>query len=648
MSPRKLKSAAARATNYWAFSFGQRGCTVHARELPERGYTIAFRWTDPTKTGRDKRQRLYTSTTVRGANGRTDNNLVRKVELEVKAMSVRLAQGLPAIESPEEGRDEELHANDPEQLTIARGFEIALHPTTGKFDDPTARHVQQLRSFRDVLLQPRMLGPRFRWVDIKRENVRGLYRQLAADHMSDSDISGPRHAEMVLDTLFATAAWLITEERLPNGACQPWKHWRKDVRGAFAKSPKRNQTKVVRYDPVEITKMFGVVGDPRARLFNSLLPHLTLEATEAAVASLQRTSVRLHETSAGTVAVIQLRWMRNHRDGTTSDATHRVTLDGVSVQPLLAALHDGYLRDLESAYRSGALSDYPLFPSDMKDGRAPLGANTSLSLEAPSVLTIDPRIDLAVNLGGELRIGQVIACMRSALHLEAIEHAPFGMLLIQGTEQKPSENLVLSQYERDAVDHALATYLCEFEATYDAKRLSTDYPLFPSGTLRQGIARAASTRRQSYTTATEKTRNGKQLTRDAALKMYREIERAAGVELIAGRAWYGLRRGTTDVAPSLTADRRTLNRLGGWSPGSDMREAIYQDGESVKIGAWAADVRDQLRGRGNTPDPVATGEEAEHANDTADELLAALPEEVLRAMRQKLLSRRPKAHETGK
>ena len=143
----------------------------------------------------------------------------------------------------------------------------------------------------------------------------------------------------------------------------------------------------------------------------------------------------------------------------------------------------------------------------------------------------------------------------------------------------------------------------------------------------------AGERRQEYSTESARTRNGKQLTRDAALKMYREIERAAGVASLPGRAWYGLRRGTTDVAPSHTTDSRTLNRLGGWSPGSEMREAIYQDGESVEIGARAAAVRDRMRGRAE-PSTASAKQSAEAA---ANEVLANLPESVVRALRDRLI-----------
>jgi hypothetical protein len=633
MSPRALKAAKDRKQPYWAYHAGERGYVVHARERVDQGYVIVYRWSDPSKEGRDKRVRLQTNETIRDQRGRVDPAKEKAVKLAVQAMSVRLAQGLPAVAAPDEA-ESDAASMSPDTLTLERGFQLALAEDTGKYDATSTRRFQDVRRFRDVLLSPRMLGSRRRWTELKKGDIRAVWRKLARDHKEDPAISGPRHAEMVIDVLFATARWLRDEDLLPPGACEPWKGWRGELAKHFATvAPNERVATVTRHSGEEIRRLFAVVGDPRARLFRALLPDLTLEATEEALAAVTRSAVTLDAVTREPVAV-KLHWVRRKRDGTEIPAAHRVVLPAAARAWLSSAIESGYLHHLETAYRQGIVPDYHIFPEELVDAGAPAIPTRPLTTLTPSALTVDPRAELALELGGELRLGQVLECSRSSLHLAPTPQAPFGTFVVPGNPKKPGATLVLSAAQRATVDHALATYLSVLEAGYDPADRRTNYKLFPSGVLRRGIALPAGSQRQAYVTKSGRERKGKTLTRDAALKMFRALEAAAGVESVTGRGWYGVRRGATDETPRYTSDERVQNRIGGWTPGSSTREDVYQDYESMEVAAEAASVRDLVRGRKSASAPAPAPRVAAEA--VVESVLAALPEVVRSAMREQV------------
>lgn len=58
-----------------------------------------------------------------------------------------------------------------------------------------------------------------------------------------------------------------------------------------------------------------------------------------------------------------------------------------------------------------------------------------------------------------------------------------------------------------------------------------------------------------------------------------------------------------DKAPDYTTDSRVLDRLGGWTQGSQMREGIYQEPEREEVRLATADVRYRMRqGRSTAPE----------------------------------------------
>jgi hypothetical protein len=103
------------------------------------------------------------------------------------------------------------------------------------------------------------------------------------------------------------------------------------------------------------------------------------------------------------------------------------------------------------------------------------------------------------------------------------------------------------------VDEVLFTdYLSEAEAAYQRGEIG-DYFLFPTGKPKEGadvpLCRATD----------------KPLSDHALREKFGELEAIAGVEHRKGRAFYGLRRQATDLAPEFAQDAQVLNRISGHS-----------------------------------------------------------------------------------
>ena len=192
----------------------------------------------------------------------------------------------------------------------------------------------------------------------------------------------------------------------------------------------------------------------------------------------------------------------------------------------------------------------------------------------------DPRLALALIIGVELRGGQVIRSLWS--HADLSPEAGLGRIRIPYmSDRKRAPTLMLNDLERAALDRAMKTgYLSELEAARDAGMID-DYPLFPGGKLRKGKAPLREKVLPMHGTSIQ--------------DLLHNLEAAAGVTHENGRAWHGLRRAMTDLYPEATADARLLDLLGGWAPGSKMREGTYQQKANEGVALEAARLRATLR-----------------------------------------------------
>lgn len=223
----------------------------------------------------------------------------------------------------------------------------------------------------------------------------------------------------------------------------------------------------------------------------------------------------------------------------------------------------------------------------------------------------DPRLRLGFGLGAEYRMGQAVRSNRSDLDLGEDAGAGFGTFQIHGHKRKQGAEVFLTPGQRAIVDEALGPdgHLSEFEARYRAGELD-DYPLFPAGKLRRG----KSVPREPQKRMRIETLRG----------YFRDLEDAAGLEHVDQRAFYGVRRGSTDAVSAHTEDEEVRDRSGGWAAangsrgerpqGKGTRSTVYRDSEDPRPRAEAAEVRRRVRGEIDS-DPARDGDSAQ--GDTA-------------------------------
>ena len=114
-----------------------------------------------------------------------------------------------------------------------------------------------------------------------------------------------------------------------------------------------------------------------------------------------------------------------------------------------------------------------------------------------------------------------------------------GVLRVPSAGQKKAAPIVLTIDQRTAVDSALEGYLVDYESLYLEGEIK-DYPLFPAGRFKNKKAKVLA--------------EPKALTRDAALGMFHDLERIAGVSSIPGR-------GCMEFAAQLLMKRKTSRRM---------------------------------------------------------------------------------------
>jgi hypothetical protein len=194
----------------------------------------------------------------------------------------------------------------------------------------------------------------------------------------------------------------------------------------------------------------------------------------------------------------------------------------------------------------------------------------------------DPRLELALTLGAELRLGQVVRARRSDLNLD---HASF---TVYGRGHKHGEVVLLTKNQQAVVQHHLTKgYLRELEAE------AADYPLFPAGSLID--ARPKDPAKADPHATIRKHLNAKSLGKDVLDGWFKEAEQLAGVPHIHGRGAYSLKRQSVDAAKAAGISREGLQRLGGWSD-TQMPDRIYADQEATYAREEARDVRAKIRG----------------------------------------------------
>lgn len=192
---------------------------------------------------------------------------------------------------------------------------------------------------------------------------------------------------------------------------------------------------------------------------------------------------------------------------------------------------------------------------------------------------VDPRFGLLMALGAELRLGQVARARRSNLDLD------HWALRVRGRGKKRGATVLLTPGQRAAVRRALKGYLAKCEASFPEV---VDYPLFPSGQLKEG--------RSEKPWADPMTHgNADCITGTTWRDWFREAEKLARVRHQKGRGAYGLRRVAVDAANESGISRQGLQEHGGWSD-TQMPDRIYADQQAEYAQKEARQVRAKIRG----------------------------------------------------
>ncbi|GMV04682.1 MAG: hypothetical protein AMXMBFR53_09620 [Gemmatimonadota bacterium] len=214
---------------------------------------------------------------------------------------------------------------------------------------------------------------------------------------------------------------------------------------------------------------------------------------------------------------------------------------------------------------------------------------------------VDPRLDLALALGLEGRLGQVIAGVhRRDLDLSNSGAWGHGRVRIPGNGGKHGTIIDLDAPLRERVERELADgYLRALETAHQLGQLA-DYPLMPAGGLVRGLIPAPlrSARVRAWSKA-------------SLSRAWRQLELLAGVPHVRGRGWRGVRKALADLAWELGTSARTpaggrimvdgqvLDELGGWARGSATRERVYRARQDAHVQRAVADLRRAVRGHLN-------------------------------------------------
>jgi hypothetical protein len=205
----------------------------------------------------------------------------------------------------------------------------------------------------------------------------------------------------------------------------------------------------------------------------------------------------------------------------------------------------------------------------------------------------DRRLKLLVELGMEVRLGQVRCTMRSGLNLDI---APYGLLKTFGFGKKKGTESLLTREQRTLIDYERKYgYLKQYEALYE-QRILTDYPLFYGGSLNA---------------EPNPLRRIKPITESGLRRLFNMIEKAAGISHLRGRGWYGIRRAASDLSKSVAKtlpdssdladrplserDEKALNALTGHSRSSSRQRYEAKEVEAVR--RRATEIRRETRRR---------------------------------------------------
>jgi hypothetical protein len=353
----------------WTYSYGTRPFTVNAYERPERGHQVWVRWTNAQKSGREKRDKQPLGLRVRNLRlGKLDAQLVKAAERAVQKFQATLLTGVQQS-APPVATAESRTAEAP-FLALREGFDLALHPTEGKYPATSTRRYDQMLKYRERLFgaaggAPPLIDPSLPWTALEARHTRAMWRKMAARYLETQRREfGLRAAEGIIDALYSVASWLREEQHIPSDAAHPAHHWRKRLKDEWAQrtGERRTRPNRPRHSEEEYRRIFAALADPRVDPRIRLAIELAAECRTGQVLRCTRTMLTLtdvdsaeYETAPpGALGQIEI-------PGAGKKCGEVVVFTPEQRLAVDDAL-GGYLANYEAAWFAGELEDYHLFP----------------------------------------------------------------------------------------------------------------------------------------------------------------------------------------------------------------------------------------------------------------------------------------------
>lgn len=366
----------------WKYVVGRRPHTVTAYERSDKGNTVWLWWNRP---GTGIYEKMSLSFRIRDDQGRLDPARVG----EAKEMADEAYDRLRRGGSP---RDPvvQVDAQGKVRLTLARGLELALAVPDGMYPVEN-EHVRHMRRYRRYLLGA--LPSTMTWDELSEVSYETCWRKLAT-LKRDEGIDGKRTCEMVIVLLAQAGRWLRRARHLKEAPAAPEEGYLGKLRADWDRitGEAGTSTKRPRYAPQELGRLHLHVDDSRADPRIRLAFRLASEARLGqALRHCTREHLDLREVGAFEVGRLVIP-DSGKKKGTQVDLT--VAMRAAVDHELTA----GYLKELESAYQTGVIQTYSLFPGGRlvrgvarPDATQPLGdrAATDLWHEFEDVAGVD-------------------------------------------------------------------------------------------------------------------------------------------------------------------------------------------------------------------------------------------------------------------
>jgi integrase len=356
------------------------------------------------------------------------------------------------------------------------------------------------------------------------------------------------------------------------------------VRGVVIAAPQQHERKQDAARPLTLAQGVARMFDPLRGAYATVTEHVkkTKRSAEAAVALLDPRLTWEDYTPGVMMYLVRMMAQQSH-DGSGAMAAEKTCITLYAVASWLR--QEGLIPDTAALpkprWKVRVREEWRALTGHRVEVKRPRHKVDEVAAIFAALPKADPRLRLLIELAAELRAGQAVRAKRSDLILDEVGGFGLGRFVVHGAGKKHGEIVDLHPELRTLVDEVLSTgYLAEAEAAFRRGEIS-DYLLFPGGKLQRGVV--------PLCRATTKP-----LSPWSLRGLFKALETLAGVEHKEGRAFYGLRRQATDLAPEFAQDAQVLNRISGHAD-SATRERIYQDPNNERVRAKAAEARRSMR-----------------------------------------------------